>query len=116
MLSKKLSAEIRVAAEEMNINEMYEFLQKKGVEMREGDVDTVIGFTWHMLSRAQETLKSNNWISYEIRALAALEKVDAGEEDLIWIDAYGFPKKIESNEHLLYISGVSEQMRGGKSA
>ena len=115
MLSKILSKEIREAADDYSMETFIEYLQdldREGkIEITRDGWDYVIDFAKYLLERMLESVNKGEWFGYEIKALNALEEMNNSEDDIIIIDAYGYPKEIEDNNEILSLFGIENQLR-----
>ena len=109
-MKRKLRREILCAAETMSTVEFYQFLCKtedRGlISLYHDSVDYCVDFARRMVERMSNALKKGSWIGYEIEALKVLEDLPCIEDDLIIVNAYGFPKEIQDNNHLMQELGL----------
>ena len=114
MITKELSDEIREAAQDLTQKELMDFLYNLDCDEKiHLDYDGwyyAIDFASYMVDRMKKSLDKGHWYGYEANALNALDNIPGDEYEVVWIDAYGYPREIRDNDHLLHKLGISEQL------
>jgi len=116
--NKKLSQEIRYNAENMDNTGFYNWL----IDIPKSDVNWTVDmnrqenwnfcndFAKKLACQLNTKLEECQWPVYEIKALFALNKLSVFEDDIVEIDAYGFPKEIKDTDRLLQVLGLDDYL------
>ena len=112
-MTKEIRDRILEARDEMELNELFNFLRNLESdnlidEMNHENVDIVEDFAKRLAEDLRDMLNDEQWPAYEIGALKKLDDMPNDYDDVIWIDSYGFPRKIRDNVHLLELVGLWE--------
>ena len=116
-MTRKTAKQIRKASRNMTKQELYDFLSnlecKGKITLHDAfySCEYTIDFAMRMVARMQESLANGEWYGYELKALNALENIPGDENELVWIDNYGYPREIRDNDHFLYVLGIEDQLQ-----
>ena len=98
--------------EEMDVQEFARYLiesaNNEAIEICWDGWEYVENFARRLIERMRENLDEGNWFHYEIAALNALGNIPGGEDDIVAINAYGYPVELHNNDYVLYTFGLSE--------
>ena len=109
-MNAKLAKAISRVAEEKSKEELYEFLlrleSRNLVSLLHDSVCYCEGFIRTLVDRMNRKLSNGEWVGSEIKASNALRKIACAEDELILVDAFGFPAEISDNGQLLKEMGL----------
>ena len=118
----KTAKKIRKASEEMTKQNLFNFILDLECKCKITLCDAfysceyAIDFAMRMVESMQKSLANGEWYGYELKALNALENIPCDENELVWIDNYGYPREIRDNDHFLYVLGIEDQLLGAEVA